>query len=225
MSENGNILHPDVEAIAVLDELSEPLTRRIYGPMAQAGYEAPSPVLTKRPGVLEVRYSDRGTTLTAAHYLHDPIIAQDRGLARAPEAERQKLQSLEEHGVAPDLVWVLREMPGTWQPGQLPPRMIGVVGAETARTRHMQHLQAGAAAFAVGRALLYTAGAACALALGSVVALGAITVAGLGAAPAIAPLARGLDPIILGGVVHRESGAVAWVPLAAWDEIPDTRAW
>lgn len=218
------LLRRNEQALPVLKELAEPLSRRIYGPIAAAGYDAPQPVLTGHPPPLEVCYSDRGTTLTAALYDHDPLITQDRGRLRAPKSERRKLKDLAKSGTDPDMVMVLREIPGTWRPGEPPPRMIGLTTAQTARDRHVQHLQVGAAAFVFGRALLYTAGAALAVATGAVAALGAVTIAGIGAL-AVAPLAAGLDPIVLGGIVHPGTGAVAWVPLAAWDEIPDARAW
>lgn len=223
-TEGAPVLEPNADALAVLDDLSRPLEERLLGPMAQAGCEAPLPVLTQRPAPLQVRYTDRGTTLTAAGYQHDPLIAHDRGLVRAPKSEKRKLKALKKHGIDPDHVWVLREMPGVWRPGETPPRMMGLQTAETARTQHIQHLQVGAVAFAVGRALLYTAGAAFAVAAGSVVAVGAITVGAVGAV-AMAPLADGLDPIVLAGVEHPETGAIAWVPIAAWDEIPDERSW
>ncbi len=95
--------------------------------------------------------------------------------------------------------------------------MIGVETAETARSRHLQHLQVGADAFAVGWGLLYTAGAAVVLATGAAVALGAIAIAGVGSV-VMAPLADGLDPILLAGIDHPETGAVAWVAIAAWDK-------
>jgi hypothetical protein len=220
-------LRPNAHALAVLDEMREPLERRILGPITAAGYDAPLPVLTKQPQPLEVRYTDRATTLIAADYSRDPIVNQDSGLICAPKSERRKLKRLGEHGIDPDQVWILREIPGTWRPGETPPRMIGLTAAQTARTRHAQHLQVGAAAFVVGRALLYTAGAAFVVATGAVVALGAVTVAGVGlaAGAATAPLEGGLDPIVLAGVTHPETGAVAWVPVAAWDEIEDERRW
>lgn len=224
MKSQPAVLSRNPEADAIFKALAEPLEDRIYGPIAKAGYDAPPlPVLTSRPGSLELRYTDRGTTLTAAGYQHDPLVAHE-GLIRAPKSERKKLKALEKAGIDPDHVWVLRELPGIWRPGQAPPRTMGLETAETARTRHIQHLQVGAAAFAVGRALLYTAGAAVALATGSVVAVGAITVAGIGTV-ALAPLAEGLDPIILAGIEHPQTGAIAWTPIAAWDEIPDERGW
>ena len=228
MQHQAPVLLPNADALAVLDEMREPLERRILGPIAAAGYDAPLPVLTKAPAPLEVRYTDRDTTLIAADYSRDPIVNQDGGLIRAPKSERRKFKELREHGIDPDQLWILREIPGTWRPGETPPRMIGLTTAQTARERHVQHLQAGAAAFVVGRALLYTAGTVFAVATGAVVALGAITVvgvAGLAAGAAAAPLEGGLDPIVLAGVRHPETGAVAWVPIAAWDEIPDERAW
>ncbi len=226
MSEHPTVLRPNSDALAVLDELAEPLERRILKPYVAATQTAPPrPTLTLYPDApLEVRYSTRGTTLTAAHWEHDPLVAHERGTIRAPKSQKRQLKKLGESGLNPDLVWVLREMPGTWRPGEEPTRMIGVETAETARTRHIQHLQASAAAFVVGRALLYTAGAAFALATGAVVALGAVTIGAVGAV-AMAPLAAGLDPIVLAGIVHPETGAVAWVPIAAWDEIPDRRGW
>jgi hypothetical protein len=218
-------LRPSAEAQAILAHLRGPLEDRILGPIAKAGYDAPPPpVLTSRPGSLEVRYTDRGTTLTAARYEQDPLIDHDRGLVRAPRSQQKKLKALEKAGIDPDHVWVLRELPGVWRPGEIPPRMMGVETAETARSRHIQHLQVGAAAFAVGRALLYTAGAAVVLATGAVVAVGAITIAGVGMG-AVAPLAVGLDPIVLAGVEHARTGAIAWTPIAAWDEIRDDRSW
>jgi hypothetical protein len=224
MSETLTVLRPNPDGLAVLDDLTEPLERRIWQPMIRAGYDAPLPVLTRYPAPLEVRYTDRGTTLTAAHYLEDPLVAHEGGLIRAPESERRKLEALRSAGIDPDLVWILREMPGQWSPGEEPPRMLAVETAETARTRHLQHLQVGAAAFVVGRAFLYTAGAAFALAAGATVAVGAITIGAVGAV-ALAPLASGLDPIMLAGVVHHETGGVAWTVVAAWDEIPDGRSW
>jgi len=61
------------------------------------------------------------------------------------------------------------------------------------------------------------------VATGAVVAAGAITIGAVGGA--MAPLADGLDPILLAGIDHPETGAVAWTVIAAWDEIPDGRGW
>lgn len=220
------VIRPNPEALAVLEDLREPLEHRLYGPMRQVVKDVPPPVLTRYPRPFDVRYSDRNTTLTAARYDLDLMVAQDGGLIRAPKSEQRKLKKFEKHGIDPELVWVLREFSGVWRPGETPPRMIGVETMETARTRHVQHLQIGAAAFLFGRAALYTAGAAVAVLTGAaVVAVGAVGVVGLGAAGAASPLAHGLDPLVLGGVVHEETGSVAWVPLAAWDEIPDERGW
>ncbi len=218
------VLSPNAEALAILDDLSRPLEERLYGPISAAGHDAPPPVLTQYPRPLDVRHTDRNTTLTAASWDLDPMLNQDHGRLRAPRSEKRKLKKFKRRGLDPELVWVLREFPGTWKPGEEPPRMIDLKTAETARTRHAQHLQVGAAAFVVGRALLYTAAAGFALAAGAAVSLGALTVAGIGAV-ATAPLAKGLDPIVLGGVVDPKTGSVAWVPLAAWDEIPDERSW
>ena len=218
------VLRPDAQAQAILKEMSGRLEDRLYGPIREVGYDAPPPVLTKSPAPLAVRYTEHGTTLTAARYDLDPLILEDGGLIRAPDSERKKLEALRKAGINPDLVWVLRELPGRWQAGEQPPRMIEIRTAETARTRHVQHLQVGAAAFVVGRALLYTAGAAFVLVTGATVALGAITIAAAGAVAAV-PLAAGLDPMLLGGLVDERTGAVAWVPLAAWDEVPDERRW
>jgi hypothetical protein len=232
MSEVLTTLRPNADALAVLDDLSRPLEERLLSPMVEAGYEAPLPVLTEAPAPLEVRYTDRGTTLTAADYLRDPLVAHDGGLVRAPRSVRRRLKKLERHGIDPERLWILREMAGVWRPGETPPRMVAVEEVETTRNRHVQHLQAGAVAFAIGRGLLYTAGAAVVVATGAVVAVGGIAIAGIaGAAAGVAsgpvstPLSGGLDPIVLAGLTHRETGAVAWVPIAAWDEIKDERDW
>jgi hypothetical protein len=218
------LLQPSPNGLALLDDLSRPLEQRLLGPLAQAGYEAPLPVLTERPEPIAVRHTDRGTTLTAADYLHDAHVAQDGGLIRAPKSVRRQLKDFEKHGIDPDRLWILRETLGHWRPGETPPRMMGLETAQTARTKHLQHLQVGAAAFAVGKGLLYVVGGALVVATGVVVAAGAITVGAIGAM-AMAPLADGLDPIVLAGIDDPKTGAVAWVPIAAWDEIPDGRNW
>jgi len=223
-TEGAPLLRPDPRALAVLDDLSRPLEERLLGPIAKARDDAPPPVLTKRPAPLEVCYTDRGTTLMAADYLHDPLVAQDGGLVRAPKSVRRKLKKLERHGIDPDRLWILREVPGVWHPGETPPRMMGRETAETTRSKHLQHLQVGAAAFAVGKGLLYVAGGALVVATGAVVAASAITVGAIGAV-AMAPLADGLDPIVLAGIDDPKTGAVAWTVIAAWDEIPDGRGW
>ena len=75
------------------------------------------------------------------------------------------------------------------------------------------------------------AGAAFVVATGAVIALGAITIAGVDesrAPRAESPRHRGRAgsaPIVLAGVTHPETGAVAWVPIAAWDEIRAERDW
>jgi hypothetical protein len=213
------VLRPDSDALRILDDLESPLEERLLGPMRRAEVEPAQPVLTKMPAPLDFRHTDRDTTLTAARYDLDPWVLEDRGWLRAPPSERKKLEVLRQVGIDPDLVFILRETPGRWEPGQTPVRMTHVETVETARDRHLQHLQVGAAAFAVGRAMLYTAAGAVVLVTGATLALGAITIAAAGAI-ATAPLAAGLDPIVLGGVVHEPTGAVAWVPMAAWDEIP-----
>lgn len=223
MSDVLTVLRPNADALAVLDDLSRPLEERLYGPIAQAGYDAPPPVLTSRPAPLEVRYSTSSTTLTAADYEHDPIINYDGGLMRAPEEAQERLVRITDAGAKPDLVWVLRELPGTWKPGTKPPEMTGVT---TRRDNEQQHLQVAATAFAVGRSMLYVASATAAAVVAGAVVLGGITVAAgaiVAGAVATAPLAEGLDPLILGGVVDPRTGAVAWVPLAAWDEVEDAR--
>lgn len=222
-TEGTALLQPNTDALAILDDLSRPLEERLLGPIAQAGHDAPAPVLTERPAPLDVRYTDRGTTLTAADYARDPLVTQDGGLVRAPKSVQKQLRDFEKHGIDPDRLLIFREMPGIWKPGETPPRMMGLETAETARSNHLQHLQVGAAAFAVGKALLYVAGGALVVATGAVVAAGAITIGAVGGA--MAPLADGLDPIVLAGIDHPETGAVAWTVIAAWDEIPDGRGW
>jgi len=224
------VLIPNPHAVAALEAMRGDLEERLFRPIRRAGCDVPSPVLTAPPAPLEVRRTNRGTTVVAADFALDPLIRQDRGRLRAPKKERRKLKRINKCGLDPDRVLVVREIPGHWVPGQVPPRMIGVETVETARTRHLQHLQVGAAAFAFGRAMLYVAGTAFAIATTGVVALGAITIAGaIGAAGSgsavSAPLAGGLDPLILAGIEHPRTGAVAWVPIAAWDEIADHRGW
>lgn len=221
-TEGMALLQPNADALAVLDDLSRPLEERLYGPIAEAGYSAPPPVLTKRPAPLEVRYTNRETTLTAAHWARDPILT-DQGEIGAPDKELERLHRLDNAGIKPELVWVLRELPGTWRPNTRPPEMTGVT---TRRDNEQRYLQTAATAFAVGREMLYVAAASAAAVVAGAVALGSIAIAGAAAgarAAVTAPLADGLDPIVLGGIVHPETGAVAWVPLAAWDEAPDVR--
>ena len=180
-TEEAAVLRPNADALAVLDDLSRPLEERLLGPIAAAGYKAPLPVLTERPAPLDVRHTTRGTTLTAADFPLDPQVTHERrGFVRAPESVRDKLKALEQHGIDPDRLWILREMPGHWRPGETPPRMIALETAERARSNHLLHLQAGATAFAVGKGLLYVAGGALVVATGVVVAAGALTVGAIG---------------------------------------------
>lgn len=218
------LLRRDPKAEAIIAQLREPLEDRILGPMAQAGYDVPAPLVTQCPSPLEYAHTDRQTTLTAADFLHDPWVAQDGGLVRAPKSVQRRFKEFEKHGIDPDRLWILRETPGIWRPGETPTRMMGLETAETARSKHLLHLQANAAAFALGKGLLYVAGGALAVATGVVVAAGAITVGAVGAV-AMAPLAVGLDPIVLAGIDDPKTGAVVWTVLAAWDEIPDGRRW
>jgi hypothetical protein len=218
------VLRPKPDALSILDELQETLAERIHAPIVAAGYDAAPPILTSRLAPLELQHTDRRTTLTAAAYHHDLVIQHDRGQIRAPKSELRKLNAYDKHGIDPDEIVVIRELPGLWHPGDVPPRMIGLETVETARSQHVQHLQAAATALALGRVLLRTAGAAIGTATGAVVVLGAITVAGVAGAIS-APLEGGLDPIILAGIRHPRTGAIAWTAISAWDEIEDDRGW
>jgi hypothetical protein len=207
MSEVLTVLRPNGDAL-IANELAVPLERRIFTPLVEAGVPLPSTFLTDAPRPLDWRYTPRNTTLVAAHPARDPVAAAGGGLIPAPPEVRRQLAELRNYD--PDLLWVVRELPGRWEPGQEPPRMIGV---ETRRENEQLHLQAAATAFTVGRTLLYVAAGVVLAAVGAPLALGAAVLT--------IPLAVGVDPIVLGGIVHPETGAVAWVPLAAWDEVPD----
>lgn len=198
----------------LLEELHEPLERQLLGPMRAIGLNTCAPVITARPLPVETRRVTSGNWAVAASYHADPVVAHCGGVIPAPKQQRRQLADLHRAGASPDLLFILRELPADWEPGTPPPKMVAV---EAARSAHEHQLEIATGALTFGVQLLHvaagliagTAAVAAAAAAGGAVAAGAVSLVAL-------------DPIVLGGLVH-PSGAVAWVPLAAWDEI-DVRA-
>jgi hypothetical protein len=103
-SDSALLLRQDNNAVAILDELSRPLEERLLGPLPQAGYDPPPPILAERLVSLEVRYTERGTTLTAAPYQQDPLVAHE-GWLRAPNRVLESLAAYGKNGIDPDPSW------------------------------------------------------------------------------------------------------------------------
>lgn len=186
--------------------------QKVFAPARAAGIESLAiAAVTDPPPPIETRRSPQGTWWVASTFELDPVARSSGGFTKAPAEVVTGLRSLREAGVDFDLVWVLNELPPEWVPGtSAPPMRILGSGEEMEIGRVVQ---AQEAIFAAGLEALRLTGQVLGLAARGVATVGAATVAGIGQAVV-------LDPVILGGVRDSESGLVAWVPVAAWNETP-----
>ncbi|HEY8083519.1 MAG TPA: hypothetical protein VIE64_08225 [Solirubrobacterales bacterium] len=192
--------------------LAERLEQQVFAPARAAGIENLSvAAVTDPPPPTEARRSPHGTWWVASTFELDPVTVANGGVMEAPAEVVADLRKKRAAGIDFDQVWVLSELPPEWTPGTTPPKMRlagrGNRGAQVVQTQE--------AIFAAGLEGLRLAAQAVGLAVRGTAIAGAMAAGAM--AEAIA-----LDPVILGGIEDPESGKIAWLPLAAWDETPAT---
>jgi hypothetical protein len=194
-------LHSPVGQELIWMELEPRLWEAILQPGRVVGRDLPVVGMSETPQAPAFwqQQPDR-SWLFAADYRQDPTFAASPGKIVMPRAELQAFDALAAAGLNCDLIWIAHELPATWQPGHAIPR---VPDPPRAR-RHRRVLDT----IANGSRVAIREGTRTALQVGAAVAvLPAIGLVGL----------VGLDPVVLGGLVHEETGAVVWVELARWD--------
>lgn len=185
--------------------LAARLEERVFGPTRAAGSELSVLAVTDPPPPIEIRRSPHGSWWLAANSDADPMALSNEGFTYAPSDVIDNLRLLRKAGVDFDYIFVLHEIPGDWQPGTPLPKM-KLAGTGESTTAPV--IAAQEATFEVGRQLLRAAG--------SVVGIAATGMAALAAGAA----SVAFDPVVLGGIEDPETGQIAWVGLAAWDEVP-----
>jgi hypothetical protein len=199
------------QATALSPVLSERLEREVFAPARSIGANLTIAAITEEPPPTEAKRSKSGTWWVASTFELDPVVLSNGGMTKAPAEVVTGLRSLREAGVDFDLVWVLNELPPEWVPGTPAPpmRILGDSdGLEIGRVVQTQET-----IFAAGLEALRLTGRALGLAARGAATVGVAAAVGIGEAIV-------LDPVILGGVRDPESGLIAWVPLAAWNETP-----
>lgn len=195
-------------------ELNERLERQVFAPARSIGVDMPLAAVTDPPPPVEIKRSPKGTWWLASTFDADPVALSNGGLTTAPPEVVAELRALRVAGVDFQFIYILHELPGKWTPGTPPPRM-RLAGSSTVDGAPVVKMQE--AVFAAGlEALRATVKAAGIAARG--LATAGVAVAAAGAAGAAGAVA--FDPVILGGVQDPESDRIAWVTLAAWDEVP-----
>jgi hypothetical protein len=109
-------------------------------------------------------------------------------------AAQARLALLEDAGVEPDLVWLAHQLPATWAEGEAIPDLVPA----PPRLRHIDEMLLGPVRGAKKLASL-------------------VKIAGRSLPAGLTAIAEvGLDPIVLGGVVHPSLPVVQWAILAEW---------
>lgn len=191
-------------------KLAERLERQVFAPARSIGADLPLTAVTDPLPPVEVRRSPRGTWWLAATSDADPVTLSNDGVTKAPPEVVDRLRRLRAAGVDFDYIYILHELPDTWTPGTPPPTMqlAGNRNVDSASVARLQEatFTAGLGAARVTAKML------------GIAARGAL-MAGTAMAGAMAA-AIVYDPVVLGGIQDPESGRIAWVTLAAWDEVP-----
>jgi hypothetical protein len=215
-------------AVTERTELAEQLERDIFGPARAIGRNLPTARGPSEQPSSPCIWQDGSRSWYFASYLEDPS-ADESGRIPVPQEQLARLEELFRAGVHCDLVWIGHELPETWKPGDPlvpePPRTRRQREAlDTAVTGLSSGVKKAAdAAETVGRgvekatlgAAMVTAGLAAGVAAAGVAAVLPVVTAAAGA-PASALLVIGMDPVVLGGIIH-SSGSVMWVELARWN--------
>ncbi|MGN6588661.1 MAG: hypothetical protein ACTHKT_14505 [Solirubrobacterales bacterium] len=182
--------------------LARRLERQVLAPARSIGEDLSLVGVTKPLPPVWIRHQPDDTTWIAARPDADPV-AEARGGLHTPPKEIKRLARLHTAGVRPEVIRIGHQLPGHWEPGDpVPPAYLPDEQAAIRRILNMQSI-----ALEVARGL-FGAVAGLGASIGSGASVGA---AGLGALML-------LDPLVLGGVIDRRSGLVAWTILGAWDE-------
>lgn len=190
-------------------ELGERLERQVFAPARSMGVDLEVSVVTDPPPPIEFKRSPAGTWWVASSFDVDPIALANGGLTTAPPDVVAELRALRAAGVDFEFIFILHELPKEWTPGTPIPRMqLAGTGDDAAAVVNMQK-----AVFAAGLDALRTTAQVAGIAARGVATAGAVAIAGMAVGVA-------LDPVVMGGVKDPGSDRIAWVPLAAWDEVP-----
>lgn len=192
-------------------ELGERLERQVFAPARSMGVDLEVSVVTDPPPPIEFKQSPSGTWWLASSFDVDPVALSNGGLTTAPPEVVAGLRSLRAAGVDFQFVFILHELPKEWTPGMPIPQMQLAGSAPGDGAAAVVDVQK--ATFAAGLEALRATLKATGIAARGVAMAGAVAVAGMAAGIA-------LDPVVLGGVQDPGSDRIAWVPLAAWDEVP-----
>jgi hypothetical protein len=198
-----SILSPLADEPELLAELDQPIRRQLLDPARTIGEELKIIGITPIPSRPLIQRTLQGTWIFAADYLADPGLGQDGAIA-VPEAELHRLYALRDAGIAPDLIWIGHELPSTWRPKQPLPAIV----PDARRYRQLDQQLERLVSTAITTSLRVVRGTGRAGA-----ALGTL---GLGLAEAIGSGLAELDPVVLGGVRHRQQPVAAWAVLAQW---------
>ena len=198
MANSATLIPTASREVVIGPELGAELERRVFGPAKAAGSELSVVAVTDPPPPVQVQKAPDGSWWVDADTDADPVAMARGGITKAPPEIVDNLRSLREGGVDFDCLRVLHQLPADWEPGTPPPKMeLAPIGpSKSAPVVAFQEATFGLAAKVVG--------AVAAVADATVAAVGDMT----------------LDPVVLGGIKDPESGQIAWVGLAAWDEVP-----
>lgn len=191
-------------------EFGERLERQVFAPARSMGVGLEVSVVTDPPPPIEFKQSPTGTWWVASSFDVDPIALSNGGLTTAPPDVVAELRALRAAGVDFEFIFILHELPKEWTPGTPIPRMqlAGTAGDDAAAVVNMQK-----AVLAAGLDALRATAQVAGVAARGIATAGAVAVAGMAVGVA-------LDPVVMGGVKDPGSDRIAWVPLAAWDEVP-----
>jgi hypothetical protein len=173
----------DAEIERTLTELTE---HRMLTPARRAGYELQLVGATVLPQRQTISRTQWGTWLFVDH-TEDPTAEEYGGQVPIPTDQLAHLSMLDQHGVQPDLAWIIHQLPATYKDGDPLPQLVPA-------PRHLREKDE--------RLSLW---------------LAKIIKRVKGAAKNLAEAGAGLDPVVLGGVKHPELPVVQWCVLAQWE--------
>jgi hypothetical protein len=173
--------------------LADLVLRRMLEPASAGGLELTTTEPTLVPSQTEVCWTASGAWLLVAPSQDPTSRNRDRRIP-VPMAEEMRLALLEVAGVEPDLVWLAHQLPATWAEGEAIPDLVPA----PPRLRHIDEMLLGPVRGAKKLASL-------------------IKIAGRSLPAGLTAIAEvGLDPVVLGGVVHPSLPVVQWAILAEW---------
>jgi hypothetical protein len=174
-------------------ELELRLQRAILEPGRAVGRDLPVLGVSERPQDSCYWQRGDGSWMFATDYRTDPTFAALDGRIAMPRAALEAFAALTDAGLECDTIWMVHDLPPTWRPGDPIP---GVPDPPAARRSRSGPDKVASAPQRIRQAA-----------------------AKLNEVRATAPqsISVGLDPVVLGGLTHAETGAVLWVELARWD--------